>query len=96
MLEKPSSKYLTLKSREEKETKETELYNVITSDNFVGRIEEIHFVQDRLLNLQEREEKNHQTLWKERAKYIEKIMEDIIFLTNQIDVITTSNLTFQQ
>ena len=33
------------KSKEEKESKESESYNFITSDNFVGRIKEIHFVQ---------------------------------------------------
>jgi hypothetical protein len=50
------------KNKEQKESKESELYNFITNDNFVGRIEEIHFVQDRLLSLQEKEEKNHQTM----------------------------------
>lgn len=59
------------KNKEEKESKESELYNFITNDNFVGRIEEIHFVQDRLLSLQEKEEKNHQTMWKERTNNIE-------------------------
>ncbi len=61
----------TKKNKEQKESKESELYNFITNDNFVGRIEEIHFVQDRLLSLQEKEEKNHQTMWKERTKNIE-------------------------
>ena len=61
------------KSKIEKESKEAQLYDFITSDNFVGLIEENQFQFDYILNLQEKEEKDHQMLWKQKKNYLEKI-----------------------
>ena len=54
------------KSKIEKESKEAELYDFITSDNFLGLLEENQFVYDNLIEDQEKEEKEHQTRWKKK------------------------------
>lgn len=77
------------KSKIEKESKEAELYDFITSDNFLGVIEENKFEYYHILKDQETEEKDHQTLWKRRKNRLKKIMENINFLTHKIDMITT-------
>jgi hypothetical protein len=80
------------KSKIEKESKEAELYDFITSDNFLGVIEENKFEYYNILKDQETEEKDHHTLWKKRKNRFKKIMDNINFLTHQIDMITaTSN-----
>ena len=79
------------KSKIEKESKETELYDFITSDNFLGVIEEINFEYYHMLKDQETEEKDHQTQWKKRKNRFKKIIENINFLTHKIDKITTDN-----
>jgi hypothetical protein len=78
------------KSNMEKESKEAELYDFITSDNFLGVIEENKFEYYHILKEQETEEKDHQILWKKRKNRFKKIMDNINFLTHQIDMITTT------
>lgn len=80
------------KSKIEKESKEAELYDFITSDKFLGVIEENKFEYYHILKEQETEEKDHQTLWKKRKNRFKKIMENMTYLTHQIDmIVTTSN-----
>lgn len=77
------------KSKIEKESKEAELYDFITSDKFLGVIEENKFEYYHILKDQETEEKDHQTLWKKRKNRFRKIMENMNYLAHQIDMITT-------
>ena len=84
------------KNQEEKESKEVELYNFITSDNFLGLLEENQFIYDSLMDIQEKEEKDHQSLWRQKKSHLKKLKENMNFLTRQIDMITTSNLDFDK
>ena len=77
------------KSQIEKESKETELYDFITSDNFLGLLEENQFVYDHLIEDQEKEEKEHQTRWKKKKSEYMKLKENMSLIRHKIDMITT-------
>ena len=79
------------KSKIEKESKETELYDFITSDNFLGLLEENQFVYDHLIEDQEKEEKEHQTRWKKKRNGYKKLKDNMSFIRYQIDMITTTS-----
>ena len=79
------------KSKIEKESKETELYDFITSDNFLGLLEENQFVYDHLIEDQEKEEKEHQTRWKKKKNGYKKLKDSMSLIRHKIDMITITS-----
>jgi len=79
------------KSKEEKESKEAELYDFIISDNFLGLLEENQFVYDHLIEDQEKEEKEHQTRWKKKKNGYKKLKDNMSLIRHKIDMITITS-----
>ncbi|MDP9288125.1 MAG: DUF2130 domain-containing protein [Thermoproteota archaeon] len=60
---------LISKSDKERDSKEALLYQYIRSQEFISRLEEVARIQTRIWQLQDKEEKDHQKLWKDRKDW---------------------------
>ncbi len=60
---------LMSKSDEERVSKEAMLYQYIRSQEFTSRIEQLARIQTKIWQSQDKEEKDHQKMWKERREY---------------------------
>jgi hypothetical protein len=60
---------LISKSDKERESKEGMLYQYIRSQEFISRLEQIARIQTRMWQLQDKEEKDLQKIWKERKDW---------------------------
>lgn len=58
------------KSDKERNSKEGTLYQYIRSHEFTSRMEQVARIQSRIWHLQDKEEKDHQKMWKERRDYL--------------------------
>ncbi len=63
-------------SKVDRETKEKKLYDYVRSHEFSGRVETISSVYHRMSDLQDREERAHRRLWKDR-KEIQRELNDV-------------------
>lgn len=60
-------------SKKDREAKEAKLYDYIKSQEFSATVEKLHRIYEKIGELQDGEEKNHQRLWKERKILIAQI-----------------------
>ena len=67
------SKYST--SQEDQKTKQSLLYEFILSNEFTSVLESISMYNEKMYNLQSKEEKDHQTLWKTRKQLSEQLLQ---------------------
>ena len=67
------SKYST--SQEDQKTKQSLLYEFILSNEFTSVLESISMYNEKMFNLQSKEEKDHQTLWKTRKQLSEQLLQ---------------------
>lgn len=58
------------KSDKERNSKEGILYQYIRSQEFTARMEQVARLQSRIWHLQDKEEKDHQKMWKDRRDYL--------------------------
>jgi Uncharacterized protein conserved in bacteria (DUF2130) len=60
---------LISKSDKDRDSKEALLYQYIRSQEFISRLEQVARIQTRIWQLQDKEEKDHQKMWKERKDW---------------------------
>lgn len=60
---------LISKSDKERDSKEALLYQYIRSQEFISRLEQVARIQTRIWQSQDKEEKDHQKMWKERRDW---------------------------
>ena len=82
---------LRLSSKDQK-SKQSQLYEYITSSEFSRIIEEFSTVYEKLYKLQTKEEKDHQTLWKSRNHVIDKLVKLSNDIGSGIESITQTSL----
>ena len=82
---------LRLSSKDQK-SKQSQLYEYITSSEFSRIIEEFSTVYEKLYKLQSKEEKDHQTLWKSRNHEIDKLVKLSNDMGSGIESITQTSL----
>ena len=83
-------------SRKHREAKESKLYNYIRSHEFVGIVEKLHAIYQKLADMQDAEEKAHGRLWKERKKLQSQINDTYVGISNGIDCIIQETLPMQE
>jgi hypothetical protein len=83
-------------SRKHREAKESKLYNYIISQEFVGTVEKLHSIYQKMADIQDSEEKAHRRLWKERKKLQSQISDTYVTISNGIDCIIQETLPMQE
>ena len=78
---------LLSKSEKERESKEAILYDYIRSQDFTGRLEQIGKIREKGWNLQDKEEKDHQKMWKERKEIFGELDREQTEISLKIQVI---------
>lgn len=77
--------------RENRTTKESRLFDYIVSQEFHQNILELARIHSFLASLQIKEEKQHQTIWKERKKTVERLVGTATAIESDIESIVGSN-----
>lgn len=77
--------------REHRQSKETRLFEYIISPEFHRSMIELSQVHSQLSALQVKEEKQHQTLWKERKAMVERLVGNTTDLESEIESILGNN-----
>jgi hypothetical protein len=83
-------------SRKHREAKESKLYNYIISQEFVGTVEKLQLIYQKMADIQDSEEKAHKRLWKERKKLQSQISDTYVTISNGIDCIIQETLPMQE
>ena len=79
-------------STKDQESKQTQLYEYITSSEFSRIMEDISTTYETLYKLQTKEEKDHQTLWKSRLHEIDRLVKLSNDYASGIESITQTSL----
>ncbi|MBI2183679.1 MAG: DUF2130 domain-containing protein [Thaumarchaeota archaeon] len=74
-------------SAKDRETKEAKLYDYMKSQDFAGTLERLHRIHQSMTELQDKEEKVHERLWKERKALQSQINKAYIEISGGIDSI---------
>jgi hypothetical protein len=74
-------------SLQQRETKETKLYDYIRSSEFSNEVQKIYQIYNEMCRYQDKEEKSHNTLWKERKELYESFKRIYIKISSGIDSI---------
>jgi hypothetical protein len=78
---------LLSKSEKDRESKEAILYEYIRSQDFTSRLEHIGKIREKVWNLQDKEEKDHQKMWKERKEIFGELDREQTEISLKIQVI---------
>ena len=62
-------------STDDQASKQAQLYQYLTSSEFLRIMEDISAAHETLYKLQTKEEKDHQTLWKSRNHEVDKLVK---------------------
>jgi hypothetical protein len=73
--------------RKDQETKQAVLYNYITSKEFSRNLASVYQIEIQLSDLQKKEEKSHQILWKNRDALHKKLASAYMDISSSIDAI---------
>lgn len=76
------------KSKGDQKSKESKLYNYIISQDFSMILESLDRIHKKLFDLQTKEEKEHQTLWKSRKELQEQLIDTYNDISSGIESIT--------
>lgn len=76
------------KSKEDQKEKQSKLYEYVISREFASVLESLSEINEKLFNLQNKEEKDHQVLWKTRKDLHEQLTKVSNELTGGIESIT--------
>jgi hypothetical protein len=74
-------------SKKDQETKQARIYNYITSREFCRRLESLDKCNLEMLTIQDKEEKDHQTMWKKRKAVVQQSRATYIAISSEIDAI---------
>lgn len=74
-------------SQKDRETKESKLYDYVRSPEFCSTIEKIYGIHQKMTELQNREEKAHERLWKERKELQSQINQTYMRVSSGIETI---------
>lgn len=83
-------------SKKDRETKESKLYDYIKSQDFASTIEKIYSIHQKMTELQNREEKAHERLWRERKELQSQINQTYVRISNGIDTIIQERLPMEE
>lgn len=83
------------KSNEDRKSKQAKLYDYVRSKEFHDQMTELSEIYRKSFELQNKEEKYHQTLWKERKAMIDHLMRTCNEMESGIDIIIQENATTQ-
>jgi hypothetical protein len=62
----------SFESKKDQETKQARIYDFITSREFCRRLESLDKDNSEMITIQDKEEKDHQTLWKKRKALVQR------------------------
>jgi hypothetical protein len=83
-------------SKKDRETKESKLYDYVKSQDFASTIEKIYGIHQKMTELQDREEKAHERLWRERKELQSQINQTYVAISNGIDTIIQQRLPMEE
>lgn len=79
-------------SKKDQETKQARIYDFITSREFCRRLESLDKDNSETIAIQDKEEKDHQTLWKKRKAIVQRSRGIYIAISSEIDAIIHGEL----
>jgi hypothetical protein len=74
-------------SKQDRETKQTKLYDYVRGRDFCRQVESICIVSEKMSRLQDDEEKSHNTLWKKREALQKQLRKTHIDISSGLDSI---------
>jgi len=80
------------KSKEDQNAKQTRLYEYIIGSEFSMALESMAELNEKMYNLQSKEEKDHQTLWKSRKALHEQLLKAYNDFSSGIESITQDDI----
>ncbi|MCE2614997.1 MAG: DUF2130 domain-containing protein [Nitrosopumilus sp. (ex Thoosa mismalolli)] len=75
-------------SKEDKKEKESKLYDYITNQEFSMLLQSIYELHQKMCDVQNKEEKSHHTLWKQRKDLQDQLISAYTEISSSIDSIT--------
>lgn len=78
--------------KKDQETKQARIYDFITSREFCRKLESLDKENLEMITLQDKEEKDHQTLWKKRKAIVQRSRSIYIAISSEIDAIIHKQL----
>jgi hypothetical protein len=82
----------SFESKKDQETKQARIYEFITSREFCRRLESLSNDNMEMRTIQDKEEKDHQTLWKKRKEIVQRSRSTYIAIESEIDAIIQGQL----
>jgi len=76
-----------VESKRDRESKESTLYNYIKSQEFTRTLENLYGIHQLMAQLQDKEEKAHERLWRERKELQSKINQTYMTVSNAVESI---------
>ena len=83
-------------SKKDQEAKQYKLYEYIISSDFSMMLESFYKTNEDMFNLQAKEEKYHETLWKDRKAIQERLQKTINDLSSSIESITQKEVILEK
>ncbi|MEX2192489.1 MAG: DUF2130 domain-containing protein [Nitrosarchaeum sp.] len=84
------------KSKEDQKAKQFKLYEYIISPEFTMILETLSEINEKLFNLQNKEERDHQTLWKNRKDLHEQLVKTYNEISSGIESITQKDVFVEE
>lgn len=84
------------KSKEDQKAKQSKLYEYIISREFTSVMESLSETSEKLFNLQNKEEKDHQILWKTRKELQDQLTRTYADLSSGIESITQKDAYLEE
>jgi hypothetical protein len=78
-------KLVTAQSKRDQEVKQERLYRYICSEDFNTWFEKLSEIHGKMFELQNKEEKNHQTLWKTRKELNGQLVDTFYHISSDIE-----------
>lgn len=78
--------------KKDQETKQARIYDFITSREFCRRLESLDKDNSEMTTIQNKEEKDHQTLWKKRKALVQRSRGTYIAISSEIDAVIHGQL----
>ena len=80
------------KSKEDRQCKQAKLYDYVRSKEFHSLIQDISDIHRKMFDLQNKEEKEHQKMWKERKSILDQLMKTGNEMESGIECIIQENI----
>ena len=76
------------KSKKDRESKESKLFDYVISQEFSSIMASIYEINDKMRKLQDQEERTHTRWWKERKMYRDQMIKSYMDIQAGVDSIT--------